>query len=411
MPFQQPKFNANLIMISTAVAAAFFWSLIFLVFYTYVGYGILLFFLVKFKKKKEMPAYKDDKDLPEVTFMVAAYNEQDYMEEKIENCLNFNYPKDKITLFFVTDGSDDDTPKVIDHYPLPDGAKLELFHSPERKGKIAAVERVMPYVKTPIVIYTDANTRVNKDAIRNIVRHYINPKVGAVAGEKRITMDEKDAAKSAGEGVYWKYESKLKQWDSELYSVVGAAGELFSIRTELFEAVPQDTVIEDFFMTLKIASKGYTVVYEPMAYAVESSSASVKEELKRKIRIAAGGLQAVSRLKFLLNPFKYGTLSFQYISHRVLRWTLAPLALPIILVLNIFLAMTGNPIYMGLLACQFLFYGMGLIGYLLQEKELKSKIFFIPYYFCVMNYAVYRGFFRFINKSQSVKWERAKRAV
>ena len=382
-----------------------------LVVYTYVGYGILLFFLVKLKKKQPMPAYKDDSELPEVTFMVAAYNEQDYMEEKIENCLNFDYPKEKLTLFFVTDGSDDDTPKVIDQYPLPEGVNLELYHRPERMGKIAAVERVMPYVKTPIIIYTDANTHVNRNAIRNIVRHYIDPKVGGVAGEKRITMDEKDAAKSAGEGVYWKYESKLKQWDSELHSVVGAAGELFSIRTELFEAVPQDTVIEDFFMTLTIASKGYKIVYEPMAYAVESSSASVNEELKRKIRIAAGGHQAVSRLGFLLNPFKHGVLTFQYISHRVLRWTLAPLALPIIFVLNIILAMSGNPIYIGLLICQVLFYAMGLIGYLMQERELKSKIFFVPYYFCVMNYAVYRGFFRFMNKSQSVKWERAKRAV
>ncbi len=363
------------------------------------------------KKKKPIPAYTDDSELPEVTFMVAAYNEEDYMEEKIENCLNFDYPKDKLTLFFVTDGSDDNTPNVIDQYPLPDGVNLELYHRPERMGKIAAVERVMPYVKTPIVIYTDANTHVNRNAIRNIVRHYIDPKVGGVAGEKRITMDEKDAAKSAGEGVYWKYESKLKQWDSELHSVVGAAGELFSIRTELFEAVPQDTVIEDFFMTLTIASKGYKIVYEPMAYAVESSSASVGEELKRKIRIAAGGHQAVSRLGFLLNPFKHGILSFQYISHRVLRWTLAPLALPIIFVLNVLLAMSGNPLYVGLLICQFLFYGMGLIGYILQEREVKSKIFFVPYYFCVMNYAVYRGFFRFMNKSQSVKWERAKRAV
>lgn len=398
-------------MIFTFITTVSFWSLIALVVYTYVGYGILLFFLVKMKKKKPLPAYKDDNELPEVTFMVAAYNEEDYMEEKIQNCLDFDYPKDKLTLFFVTDGSDDDTPKVIDQYPLPQGVNLELYHRPERMGKIAAVERVMPYVKTPIVIYTDANTHVNKNAIRNIVRHYIDPKVGGVAGEKRITMDEKDAAKSAGEGVYWKYESKLKQWDSELHSVVGAAGELFSIRTELFEAVPQDTVIEDFFMTLTIASKGYKIVYEPMAYAVESSSASVGEELKRKIRIAAGGHQAVSRLGFLLNPFKHGVLTFQYISHRVLRWTLAPLALPIIFILNVILAMSGNPIYIGILVCQILFYLMGYIGYLLQEREVKSKIFFVPYYFCVMNYAVYRGFFRFMNKSQSVKWERAKRAV
>ncbi|MEM8908110.1 MAG: glycosyltransferase, partial [Bacteroidota bacterium] len=214
----------------------------------------------------------------------------------------------------------------------------------------------------------------------------------------------------AGEGIYWKYESTLKKWDSELYSVVGAAGELFSIRTKLYEAVPQDTIIEDFFMTLRIAQKGYKVVYEPAAYAVESSSASVKEELKRKIRIAAGGIQAIIRLAPLLNVFKYGILSFQYISHRVLRWTLAPIALPILLLVNIALALHGEPLYQWLLVGQVLFYSSALVGYLLEKRAIKFKAFFVPYYFCIMNYAVFRGFYRILRGSQSVVWERAKRA-
>lgn len=391
----------------------FFLFCLFIVFYTYVGYGIVLFFLIQlkriFKGKKELPPIAADEELPEVTFVVAAFNEQDYMTEKIKNGLAFDYPKDKIKYLWVTDGSNDNTPDVIRNYNWPEGIDYEVYHESARKGKIAAVERIMHFVKTPIVIYTDANTFVNPMAIKNIVRHYQDPKVGGVAGEKRILMEQEDAANAAGEGIYWKYESTLKRWDSEMYSVVGAAGELFSLRTELFEAVSPDTIIEDFFMTLRIAQKGYKVVYEPDAFAAESSSASVKEELKRKIRIAAGGLQAIARLTPLLNIFKYGMLSFQYISHRVLRWTLAPLALMGVFFSNILLAIQGDPIFQILLVLQILFYVMALVGYLLEKRAIKFKAFFVPYYFCVMNYAVYRGFFRIMNGKQSVLWERAER--
>ena len=389
-----------------------FWFCIGLVFYAYLGYGLVLYGVLQIKrffKGKAEEAFNKD-FVPEVTFIVAAYNEERWIETKLENCFAFDYPKDKIQFYFVTDGSDDTTPQMIENYPLPPGVQLRLFHKDERKGKIAAVERIMEFVDTPITIYTDANTLVNKMAIKNIVRHYADPKVGAVAGEKRIQLSEKDEASSAGEGIYWKYESKLKQWDSEIYSVVGAAGELFSIRTDLYEPVPSDTIIEDFFMTLRIAKRGFRVVYEPDSFAVESSSASVKEELKRKIRIAAGGLQAIYRLSPLLNPLRFGLLSFQYISHRVLRWTLAPVALPIIFILNLFLAQSGDPLYQFLMIGQIVFYILAGLGYLMERRKLKFKIFFIPYYFCMMNYAVYRGFLRIISGNQSVIWERAKRA-
>lgn len=390
-----------------------FWALIFIVFYAYLGYGILLYIAIKIKRllvKKSLPTLHEG-NYPEVVFIVAAYNEEDYIEEKIKNCLQFDYPQDKIAFWFVTDGSNDKTPTLVAAYPTLPGQEVKLFHSPERRGKIAAVERVMAYVKAPITIFTDANTDVNRQAIRNIVRHYSDPDVGAVAGEKRIALGTTGDASGAGEGIYWKYESLLKKWDSELHSTIGAAGELFSIRTEQYRHVPQDTLIEDFVMTMGIAMRGYKIVYEPDAYAVESSSASISEELKRKIRIAAGALQATWRLRSLLNPLKYGLLSFQYISHRVLRWTLAPLALPVIFLLNIFLAMDGHPVYLTLLILQSAFYLFALLGYIFERKQLKIKAFFVPYYFCVMNYAMYRGFFRLIGGRQSVVWEKSKRAA
>lgn len=398
-----------------SIIEVIFWVSLILVLYTYIGYGMLLFLLVKLKAvffKNRIPNINDVKEneqLP-VTFLVAAYNEEDYIEQKVTNSLAFDYPKNKITYFFVTDGSSDTTPDKIKNYPYPKNVDVRLFHEPERKGKIAAVNRVMSKVTTPIVIFSDANTFMNPDAVLNMVRHYQNPKVGAVAGEKRIHLEDQEEASSAGEGLYWKYESTLKRWDSDLNSVVGAAGELFSIRTELYEAPPKDSIVEDFYMTMRIAARGYKVAYEPQAYAVETASASVGEELKRKIRIAAGGFQSIVRLAPLLNIFKYGLLTFQYVSHRVLRWTLAPLALLLLFFTSLYLALQGSLLFQFFLFGQLFFYLLAIGGYLLEKRKLKVKVFFVPYYFCIMNYAVFRGFFRYLLGNQSVLWERAKRA-
>ncbi len=382
------------------------WLCLLLVIYTYVGYGIILRLLVDLKRSRENQREVIDYQefCPETTIVIAAYNEADFIEEKIQNTLQLDYPSDKLQVVIVTDGSTDATPAIVRQY-----SEVKLLHQPERRGKIAAVHRTMKEVNTPIVIFTDANTYLNPKAISNIVRHYRNPQIGGVAGEKRIHVAEKDSASGAGEGFYWKYESALKTWDAELYSVVGAAGELFSIRTELYEDILQDTVIEDFYLTLRIAQKGYRIAYEPDAYALEGPSASVKEELKRKIRIAAGGIQAIVRLKALLNIFRYGMLSFQYISHRVLRWTVTPFALVLVFILNIFL-FGRSEFYQLTFYGQILFYLAALVGYALANRSVKIKAFFIPYYFFIMNYAVFRGIIRYVQGRQSVTWERAQRS-
>lgn len=391
-----------------------FWTCIFVILYSYILYGIVLYIFIFLKNnvflnnsfQQNEPSFISNKQAHlDLTLVVAAYNEADYIAPKIANSLALEYPVGQLHFLFVTDGSTDNTPDIVRQYP-----QIQLCHLPERKGKIAAVERIMPLINTPITVFTDANTFLNSDALLQIVRHYANPQVGAVAGEKRIAQSNRDAANAAGEGLYWQYESLLKKWDWELYSVVGAAGELFSIRTHLYQPVPPDTIIEDFYLTLGIAQRGYRVAYEPQAYAVEQASASVAEEMKRKIRIAAGGLQAIIRLYPLLNPFRYGILSFQYISHRVLRWTLAPLALPLVFILNLVLAQ-NSLFYQVLFVLQCAFYAAALAGYLLESRRLRLKIFFIPYYFCMMNYAVYRGAWRMLRGSQSVVWEKAKRAT
>jgi cellulose synthase/poly-beta-1,6-N-acetylglucosamine synthase-like glycosyltransferase len=385
-----------------------FWISLFIIFYAFLGYGIVLYILMRIriavKGRRKIEDELQITDWPTVTLIVAAYNEAAYMEEKIANTLQLDYPADKIRFLFVTDGSTDETPAIIQKHP-----GIQLMHQPARNGKIAAVHRAMGQVSTEIVVFTDANTALNKLAIKRICRHYRDNKVGAVSGEKRVQVDAVSDA-TAGEGVYWKYESKLKAWDSELYSVVGAAGELFSVRTDLYQPVPADTILDDFMISLLIAEKGYRIVYEPDAYASETSSASIGEELKRKVRISAGGIQSITRLTSLMNPFRFPVLSFQYISHRVLRWTVVPFLMILVLLLNIAIVATGGTgIYLLLLAGQVLFYGASLLGWLMEKKQLRMKLLFVPYYFCMMNYAVIAGIRRFYSGKQSAAWEKAKR--
>jgi cellulose synthase/poly-beta-1,6-N-acetylglucosamine synthase-like glycosyltransferase len=337
--------------------------------------------------------------------LIAAYNEKDFVDLKVKNTQELNYPKDKLKHIWITDGSDDGTPEYLQKY-----SEIIVMHQPQRLGKIAAINRAMMSIDTPIVVFSDANTMLGRESIMVIADMFRNPKTGCVSGEKRIFMKERDDAASAGEGIYWRYESLIKRWDAELYSAVGAAGELFSIRTELFQEVEPDTLLDDFVISLRVAMKGYKIDYNPNAYAIENASANIKEELKRKVRISAGGIQSIVRLYPLLNIFKYGLLSFQYISHRVLRWTLAPVLLPFIFIVNFFIY-DISPIYTTILIAQILFYLAAFAGFVLEQKQIKIKALFIPFYFVIMNYSVYRGFIRYLKKKQSVNWERAKRGV
>lgn len=368
-----------------------FWLSLFLVFYTHLGYGILLYMLVKLKELFVKPVRRQlppDKRLPDVTLFITAFNEEEVVDEKMRNCLGLDYPADKLHIVWTTDGSNDSTNQRLEDWP-----QATVHFQPLRQGKTAAMTRGMMLVDTPLVVFTDANTMLNREAIREIVRAFEDPKVGCVAGEKRIAVQEKDGAAAGGEGIYWKYESTLKALDARLYSAVGAAGELFAVRRELFTVMEPDTLLDDFILSLRIAMQGYKIAYCTQAYAIESGSADMREEQKRKVRIAAGGLQSIWRLRELLNPFRYGMLTFQYVSHRVLRWSLAPVLLFALLPLNIAILLAGgSPVCYGtILALQLLFYIMGGWGYYLSTRQVKNKLLFIPYYFLFMNINVMKG--------------------
>lgn len=393
------------------ILSILFWLLLCIIFYTYIGYGLVLWVLVQLRNlfKKSSKEY-DLSYEPEVCLFVTAFNEKDYIEQKVANSFALDYPKEKIQYIWVTDGSDDGTPELLKQYP-----ELEVFHEPERKGKMNAMNRGMQFVKAPIVIFSDTNTVLGLNSIREIVKEFSKSDVGCVAGEKRIIENQAESAAGAGEGLYWKFESWIKKMDSDLNSAVGAVGELFAIRTELFEKVETDTLLDDFIISLRIAQKGYKIAYSPEAYAQETASLNVNEELKRKVRIAAGGVQTIFRLKGLLNFFKYGLLTWQYISHKVLRWTITPLSLFVLYFVNLLIVYINRSwapdnFFTIFFYVQNFCYYVALAGWYFENRKIRNKLFFAPYYFVMINYAAILGVFRYFKGKQSVNWEKSKRA-
>jgi cellulose synthase/poly-beta-1,6-N-acetylglucosamine synthase-like glycosyltransferase len=384
--------------------------LLLLVFYTYLGYGLILYLMMRLKERRRpAPALPEpgEKDWPHVTLFITAYNEEDIVAEKMKNCRALDYPKDRLHILWVTDGSTDHTVDLLSAYP-----EVTVSHDPARCGKTAAMNRGIREVTTPYTVFTDANTMLNPAAIRELMRCFGNPRVGCVAGEKRIHVEEESGASSGGEGIYWKYESTLKRWDARLHSAVGAAGELFAIRTELYEQMPTDTLLDDFILSLRICMRGYVTAYCSTAYARETASANMREEEKRKVRIAAGGLQSIYRLRALLNPLRYGVLTFQYVSHRVLRWSVTPVALFALFPLNAILCIGGThtALYVTLMVLQVAFYVAGFAGRAQAERSVKCKALFVPYYFLFMNVNVWRGALYLCRKGKNDgTWEKAKR--
>lgn len=382
-----------------------FWIILGIIVYTYLGYTLLIALLAFFAKKKAVAIFDE---LPHITLLVAAFNEKNIVGQKVANSLALNYPSEKLHLLWVTDGSDDGTEKELQKYPM-----VQVLHQPERKGKTAALNRAMQYVDTPIVIFSDANTLLNPDAIKIMAVAFQDPKTGCVAGEKRILASKTDKAAGSGEGLYWKYESLIKTLESKSGSTMGAVGELFALRTELFEAVPAASIIDDFVISLTIAKKGFYIDYTPGAYASEKPSQNVTDEMTRKIRIASGGFQTLVAMPELLNIFKYGLLSIKYLSHKVFRWAIVPFLLPVLFFINLFLLfhipVEQQVFFAVLFSLQSLFYALTFIGFQLRNKVVRFKFIFAPYYFFIMNLAQVLGLIRFIKGKHSVIWEKVPR--
>ena len=305
--------------------------------FVYGMYGPIMTFLKMLKTKKEKVYFSHSTELPSISLIIPAFNEEDWIAKKINNSLWLNYPSKKLEIIVITDGSTDNTNLIASTYE----DEIMLLHDSARNGKIKAMDRAAKIANNDILVFTDANTILNTDALIHIGKNFNMNNVGMVSGEKKVrSMSNGESAE--GEGMYWKYESWLKKLDSDVSSVIGAAGELFAIRAELYDTMPSDTLLDDFMLSSRVIEFGYNVVYEPKAYATEYGSASYKDEWKRKVRICAGGIQSIIRSSFLFDFRQYGIKSFSFIVHRASRWTLAPLALLLSYILSGFLFYESN---------------------------------------------------------------------
>jgi len=383
-----------------------FWISLSVLFYCYIGYGLLVFLFNTIRSswvvKNKYPL--NTEHLP-VTLVVAAYNEGSILQQKISNTLAIRYPSDHLKFIFITDGSTDGSELMVKEHPI-----IRLLHQTERKGKYAAIKRAMREVDTPVVAFSDANSMLNAECIERIITHFADPKVGGVAGEKKIIRNSASALGEA-EGLYWQYESLMKRLDADFNTVTGAAGELFAIRTNLFRELDDQLILDDFVISMQVCLQGYRIGYEPGAFAVELPSATVTEEAKRKIRISAGAYQSIGYLKKCLDLFNYPWLGFQYISRRLLRWIFCPFMLFLLTLTNLLIVwkQTDTNFFTIFLLCQAGFYILAFAGWLIINSGKRAGLLTIPFYFVFMNYCLFRGFLKYIRKQHTVLWEKSLR--
>lgn len=368
--------------------------------YSYLGYPVLLY-IFSFRQKAKV-GFSPGEDEPAVSLIIAAYNEEKVIASKLQNTLALDYPSSRLQIIVAAYGSTDATATIAATFD-----RVLVLHEHERKGKAAAINEAIQQAVHPIVVLTDANTVLSTQTLRQLIAPFADDETGAVAGEKKVVSA--DGAAVSGEGLYWKYESWLKKQETKFYTVVGAAGELFALRKELFVPMPEQTITDDFFISINVNFKHKKVQYAAHAVSTETASASLKDEWKRKVRIAAGGIQSLSLLGKALNPFLYPLLAFQFFSHRVLRWVFCAPALLLLFLSNVVLVFKNGELFAWLLLLQGLFYLFAFIGWQLARNNRSFFLFNIPFYIVFMHAAMLAGIVRYANGQQSVLWEKAER--
>ena len=373
-----------------------FWASIALIFYVYIGYPLLLFVISRYSR----PTRSDERHRPSVSLVVAAYNEEKVLRDKIENSLALDYPKDQLEIVIASDGSTDATNTIAESYAHKG---IILHRVIPRGGKTAALNTVIPKTKGEILVLSDANTMYRPDAIRKLVRHFIDPTVGAVSGDVRLV----DAAPSHSdsEGLYYRYERCLQELESRVGSIIGVDGGMYALARTHFRPPPDEIVIDDFVISMTVARLGYRVLYDPEAVAFEQGTLTGWEEFFRKVRIIAGGIQALKLgvgLPRLNQPF----LLLGYLSHKLLRWLVPCLLLSILFSST---ALVWKPFYALALGAQVVFY-FAALHYGLNTIQLQQPRFSgIAYYFSLVNGAALIGIWKGLRGTQRVTWQRTTR--
>lgn len=363
-----------------------FWSIIFIVIYTFFIYPIILYILSKIRDNYGLSEKENNSFNPEVALVISAYNEENIIREKIINSLNIAYENLKIVI--ASDGSTDNTAKICNEFE----EQISLYNYSVNEGKNATLNKVLNNIDSEIVVFSDANTFYKKDAIKKMVNNYQNKEVGCVIGQLKLTQTNSTNT-SKGEGLYWKYEHFLKKLESKIGEVLVGNGGIFSARRKLLQNLIDD-IPNDFQIPMDIGYQGYKIIYEPKAIGLEKTSAHYLEEMKRKIRIVNRNFNG------FVKYFKKirGIRLFEMISHKVIRWFIGFLAI-LIFILNIFLIQ--QPIYLTIFFVQIIFYGLAILAFVLPKKH---KIFYIPYYITLIFISSSIGILEFALGKNYSKW-------
>jgi cellulose synthase/poly-beta-1,6-N-acetylglucosamine synthase-like glycosyltransferase len=381
-----------------------FWICVGFVAYNYVGYPFVLFLLSVVSQAKSDLLFLFHRGgrrcapsiqyVPRVAVLMSAHNEEAVIQTKVKNTLESDYPCDRLEFLIGLDAPADSTADLLSQMEFD---QLRVTHFKDRRGKLAVLTSLAEQTEAEILVITDANTRLDANCIRNLVRHFVQPGVGAVSGEEnRIASPGSDPA---AEGLYWRYESALKLLENRLDCTMGGNGSVLAVRRTLFR--PQKrTIIEDFQIPLEIRLSGHRVIYDPEALAFEEIAPTLSAQFARRVRIGAGNYQTLFANLRCLNPLK-GMLAFCFFSHRVLRW-LAPLLLLIAFVCSAL--MTGHGNFAILFAAQSAFYLCACLGYFFKKIGKPVRLFALPLHFCSMNLAMLLGLLRYLSGEQKLTW-------
>lgn len=391
------------------VIAFLFWVSAFFILYTYLGYPLLIALIAKIWPKPG--SYSEV--YPSVTFLISAYNEEKYISEKLDNTLSLDYPREKLQILVVADGSSDKTPEIVKTYSK---SGVELIYEPERNGKMAAIVRGMQFSRGEIIIFSDANNMYDVQAMRELILPFSDPKIGGTTGAKHIIEDGRDL--SSAEGLYWKYESAIKKNESMVDSCVSSVGEIFAIRKDAFIPPREKIIVDDFYIILDLLRRGYQVAYTSHARSFEYVSASAQDEIERRARNNVGLCQIIA-LSGKLLPFDRPLLVWQIISHKYFRAFL-PFGFVILFLTNVALVVFSNyqnyslhalsSSFMVMALCaQLIFYFSAIIGSAFNFKGRMGKLFYLPVFLVNSNIAALMGFYNFITNKRPHIWKRVRR--
>jgi len=390
--------------VAVTTLATVFWVAGFLLLHTYVLYPLSLPVLRRLFPMRNPAPSDSAPQRRKVSLILAAYNEEKVLDEKIRNSFELEYPREDLEILVGSDGSTDRTEAIAAQY-APD---VKLFAFPQRSGKSAVLNRMVPAASGEILVFCDANTMLLKNVLQKLLQHFDNPEVGCVCG-RLILHDAGQAALSIGESIYWNLESEIKKQEGRLGTVIGANGGLYAIRKDLYRAIPVGCkVMDDFFVTTHVLRAGKAVVYEPQAIGHEETSLDAYGEFHRKVRISQANFNLLPRYLPLLNPLR-PMVAFGFLSHKLLRW-FAPILLATLLAANLALAPVSS-FFAAVLAAQAAFYAVAALGYYGNGRTRRYKILLIPYYFVSMNWALLLGMVKALTTRDTGTWNRVERAT